>query len=268
MAFRFEERPTSRRSSGNPPSTTLIFFASGTTDKEFVESYAYGFTPALWASTWGILYRQNIEVNPEASDHYEVVVTYGPGQKFEEGQFSFSFDTSGGQLHVKTSRETINKYPPSATDYKQCIGVRDSNGTADVDGCDIIIPALKINVSFVHPTGVVTLPYMKTLARNTGKVNSDTFLTFAPGEILFMGAQGSQGTEQKTTINYSFLASENATGLTIASIGDIAKDGHDVLWVKWEKDNAADSAAVTPAMVYIERVYERTSLAGLLGFGG
>lgn len=267
MPFSFTETPDSRQSTLVPPAVTLKFRASGEQDDASVMAYATAFTPALVSHSSGaILYRQDVAVEPAGFKLYKVSVPYSV-DKHDTGSFKLSFDTTGGTLHITASKETIQAYGSGATtaDYKQAIGV---TGKEDVEGADVIIPVLKITATFRHPQGVITIPQIKNLGRWTGKVNSDTFLTFDPGEVLFLGATGDEGTDQPTEIAYHFACSENLTGLSIGGITGIDKKGHHLYWIKYKKNAANNKGVIQPESIYIERVYDVLPLASCLGFGG
>lgn len=200
----------------------------------------------------------------ESRDLFFVEIPYGPRESQQAGSMTLSFDTQGGTVHIKNSRSTVASYPAGAApDFKQAIGVHDD----EVDGCDIIIPALKLSVSYKHPLGAISLARIKLLALATGTVNSDTFLTFPPGSVLFLGASGSEGTTSETEVTYHFACSEEANGLTIGTVTGITKQGHDYLWVSFTDDVDGGRAIKRPQFVYVERVYKRASLSGILGFG-
>ena len=148
------------------------------------------------------------------------------------------------------------------------IGVDDKG---QVKGADIIIPALKLNVTYRHPLGVVSIPYAKFLAGITGTVNSDDFLTFAPGEVLFLGARGADGSLAEASVTYQFAMSKNITGQSIGDITDVAKKGWEVVWISYKDDTDTVGSTAKPVRVpqyaYVERVYDTTAMAISLGFG-
>jgi hypothetical protein len=141
----------------------------------------------------------------------------------------------------------------------------------DVQGAEIIIPALKISVHYSHPAAVITIARIKYLADITGMVNSDDFFGFAAGEVLFLGASGSEGTDAETEVTYQFAMSANADSLTIGDVTGIVKDGHELAWIKYkdavDTEGGKDLPVKQPEFVYIERVYETVDLALALGFG-
>ena len=258
MPFRFLEKPTSRSETAYPRSASLEFTASGTVDTSFVMAYALNATPQIYNG----LYRQDIQLTPVASDHFDITVPYSWQNRVN---YDVDFDTTGGTIHIQASRETVGAYGGNANvnDYKGMIGVHGDQ----VDGVDIVLPALKLTVKFQHQIGVMNIDRVKTLARLTGKVNSDQFMTFAAGEVLFLGCSGSQGTATPTNVAYHFACSENAQGLTIGQIANVAKKGHEYLWIRYKPEAVNGAAVMQAEKLYVERVYESTAFRDVLGFG-
>jgi hypothetical protein len=264
MVFRFKERPTSRRSTAKPPTFELLYSAAGATDDAFVRAYALAGSPAIVNTADGTLYRQDIAVEWQGADIAYVTIPYAE-KKRDAGSWTFDYDTTGGTVNIKLAKAHVASYPAAgAPDHKGAIGVNGDN----VDGADIVIPALKISVSFSHPAGVVTIAQVKALARNTGKTNSDTFLTFSPGEVLFLGATGSDGSDAPATQRLQFAMSENLTSHVIGGITVASKKGWEVAWIQFKDDEAAGKAIRPPAFIHVERVYEQVAMATLFGFGG
>jgi hypothetical protein len=265
MITRFNERPGSRRATSSPPSFEVGYICAGEFDSGNVKLLASALTGTIVSTAEGLLYRNNIVVTEQGYQLFHVDVSYGPDAN-AVGNLRFSGSTTGGTFHITHSRSTVNKYPGSAVDHKQGINVRMRNGQQEIEGTDIIIPALKLSYTVQNPIGVVNEDFARNLARMTSRVNSDTWRGFAAGELLFLGADFSQGTDTIAECTYHFAAEENLSGLIVGSITGIAKDGHDLLWVSWEDDNTGDKPATKPTAVYIERVYNRVSFASAFGF--
>jgi len=265
--FRFTESRDSRRTTTNPPTYTATYTAAGSNDGAYVRAYAIAATPTIVSLIDGIVYRQDVSVDPVGYEQWKVTVPYARNKQ-DTGSYRLTFDTTGGTIHVSASKETIGKYPAAtAPDYKQLIGVNKD----DVVGADIVIPALKISVHFNHPAAIITLARIKYLQSITGMVNSAAFLTFAAGEVLFLGASGSEGTDAETEVTYQFAMSANASGLTIGDVASIVKKGHELAWIKYKDAvdtvGSDDLPVKAPEFVYIERVYDTVDLALGLGFG-
>lgn len=185
----------------------------------------------------------------------------------ETGDTQNSFDTTGGSFHITQSLETKSstpRTPYTAPDFKGAIQV---DGDGKVQGTDIVVPALKRQVTVFQPNAVVTDGYIKTLARLTGKYNNATFKTYASGELLFVGAQGSQrGSGTDWEVRYDFEARENVTSLDLGDITVPAANGHDFVWLYYrdEEDSSAKFVVPRPVAAYVERVYQPGDFSLLL----
>lgn len=259
--------PDGISSTGNPPTETYRLKIEGVTDKDTAVSYAIASTPSLVSTVYGILYRDDVRVTRVAYNQWTVEVPYGQ-RKNATGEWTWDFDTTGGTVHITQAKEELRRYPTAtAPDQLGAIAV-DGH---DVKGIEIVIPAMKINVQFKHPLGVVTLAKAKFLSDMTGKTNSDTFLTFSPGQVLFLGARGSDGSEAEATISYQFAMAANVTGQTIGSIAGVAKRAWEVAWIRYEDTVTTVSSVDNPTRVakyvYVDRVYDEIAMADALGFG-
>ena len=138
----------------------------------------------------------------------------------------------GGTVHIKAGIP-IATYPSTEPDHDGLIGVKGD----DVEGIDIVIPAMRVIVHFTHVFGYVTTARIRELSRLAGTVDNAGFFGWAPYETLFLGAQGSQPLngviDPSTTISYHFAMSENLINHQIGGITGITKRGWDVAWVKW-----------------------------------
>jgi hypothetical protein len=268
MAIQWIVTPNGVETTANPPSENHTFRLIGTNDRNVANAYAYGATPAFVVSNYGILYKQDIQLSRTAYNHWTVRVPYAPA-KNESGEWTWDFDTTGGTVHLTQAREEVARYPSATAPNQQGAIAVDQD---EVKGIEIVIPAMKLNVQYRHPMGVLTLAKAKFLANMTGLVNSDVFLTFAPGEVLFLGARGSDGTESEATISYSFAMAANVTGLTIGGIANVAKKGWEVAWIRYQDTitvaDGKDNPTRVPKYVYVDRVYDTIPMATALGFGG
>lgn len=260
--------PDGSEISSSGPTATRRYKIVDVPNETTATSYAMAATPAILATIHGILYRQDVNVRRAAYNQWMVEVPYA-AQKKENGDWTWDFDTSGGTIHITQAKQEVRRYPAStAPDQKGAIAVDGD----EVKGTEIVVPAMKINVQFRHPRGVITLPQAKFLSDITGTVNSDKFLTFAPGEVLFLGARGSEGSEADATVSYQFAMGKNVTGQTIGDIAGVAKKAWEVAWIRYRDTVTAadgkDQPTRTPKFVYIDRVYDEIAMATALGFGG
>lgn len=266
MALELQETPASRVSENSNSGTyELVYTSTGEFDDFAVQTYALDSTPTWVAMPAGVLYRQSVRVEPVAWKVYKVTVSYGKrdSSNLPSGEFSFSFDTTGATVNIKCAKSHLVSYPTDGDWHKGAINVK-TDGS--VDGCEIVIPGLKLSYAFKHPAGEVTETFARNLAAATGKINSDEWRGFQPGELLFAGGSGSDGTEAEAEVGYQFIASGNATGLSIGGITGIAKRGHDYAWVEFEEALHSGESVQRPKRVHVEAVYDPISFRDTLGW--
>ena len=156
----------------------------------------------------------------------------------------------------------MGRYGVDPPDFKGAIGV----STDSVEGTDITIPVFNFTETHYIPSALVAGAYKTTLFYLTGRVNDAPFKGFARGEVLFLGASGSQRGVDDWEIAFKFAASPNATNLTVGDITGIDKKGWEYLWVRYADAEDEETLIKQPVAVYVERVYEYGNFA-LLGIG-
>jgi hypothetical protein len=268
MAFSFQlspRSPTNKVWSPLSPTEDQEWVADGIEDSETVKLLALQMSPGAVVTSQGILYRQSVKLNRQGHLLYYVTVTYSPKDR---SKFNWSFDTTGGTFNIKTSRQHIASYVAAGEVAKDHKGAINRQLDGSVDGVDIVIPSMKINGTFTHPYGIVTLDFAAKMQDMTGFVNSKTFLRRKPGEVLFLGANGSDGTEAEATVGYSFAIEKELQNKLIGGITVVKKEGHDYAWVEFKNGEAANQPITKPRQIDVCRVYERIDLAAELGFGG
>jgi hypothetical protein len=226
----------------------------------FSEATCYAVALAASSAFRQGLWRQNITANHQGNGCWHGTINYGPYQT-AVGTYRLNYDTTGGTLRVTHSKAMRAKYGDNAPDTR-AIGAHDGQ----IDGADIVIPALKLTWTFRHPLGAMPISRIKQLAQYTGYTNSDAWMTFEAGELLYLGSTGSQGSDTEADVAYNFAASQNAVGLTIGDIAGIAKKGHDYLDVIWMDEVVGGADTKKAKYVYTHRVYDETSFQTLMGF--
>lgn len=267
MAITLTEAQNSRECQG----LTVIFryHVAGSADAIAVKAAVEAGTDQAYESR--VRDDANIEISPKwvdtgASDgEWLAEVPYvAPELVSNTADYVTSFDTGGGQQHVTQSLSTIGSYAPptkTAPNYKGAIGVT-KDGVA---GCDIVVPVYKWSETHSKANEDVDESYMNVLYGLTGRVNSDTFRSLAPGECLFVGCQGTRRGDGDWEITYSFAASANRTGLVVGDITGIAKKGWEYLWVSYDDavDGAAHRIVKVPVAAYVEKVYYTGAFSAL-----
>lgn len=277
MTLRWIELPAHVESTSEPPSQTRKYRLIGTINENTARANAMVLSPQeVISNTYGILYRGDVSLSQIDYNSWNVTIPYTTIKR-EVGEWSFSFDTTGGTVHITNSLETIRSYKRSGVSGS----IPNTGGAIDVQpdevkGIDKVIPALKFNVNYKHTSGTITPAYVRYLHSLTGLVNSTPFLGWPAGEVLFLGASGGDGTHTEMTIEYQFAMSKGVTNLSIGGLSwldsggssaTITKEGWNVIWISYEDTVDADNPVKKPKYVYVERVYDTVDLATALGFG-
>ena len=118
----------------------------------------------------------------------------------------------------------------------------------------------------------LTWQYAKKVRDISATTNKAKFRAFAPGEVLFLYAEGgSQGNnEDYREVTFHFASNPNETGLSVGSLTGIAKRGWEYLDIKYETQvigtGATQRKVQRPVRVYVHRVF-REANHNQLGIG-
>lgn len=240
---------------GEQTSATQTFIVAGT--ESYVDAMA-ALLAEVDADFGGALALTSVSLPTRLTqDMWEGRADYGRPTAREVGESEYSFDTGGGSQKITQSFGTTS-YAATGTapDYKGAVGVTKDG----VEGVDITIPVYNWTEKVIIPASSVDEAYKLALAAATGKTNDATFRGFAAGEVLFLGASGSQRGVEDWEITFRFAASPNTTGITIGDMEDIQKGGWQYLWVRYEDTEDDDAKAIVkrPVAVYVETVYRST----------
>lgn len=267
MTVQVREKWESRKTrEGKDPSIERVYLITGTDDDLTAKAALAAELPdsydGLWLAGIDDLYRigQNEWVGAAR-------YAYANVRTLEVGESEYSFDTTGGTAHITQSLRTVGSYAApgeTAPDFKGAINVtRDS-----VEGVDSTVPSGAFSERHILAATAVDQSYKKLLEGMTGKVNLGVFRGRAEGEVMFLGARGSQRGSEDWDISFHFHAIPNVYGLRVGDITGITKRGHDYLWVYYveDDDTTAKRAIKKPIAAYVEEVAELWPFA-LLGIG-
>ncbi|HUS37832.1 MAG TPA: hypothetical protein VMX74_00185 [Pirellulales bacterium] len=216
----------------------------------------------------GLVYK-SITWEPKGGETWEFTAGYvHPDRKDENedldvGDYTFSFDGTGGTTtrFVSLSQTKYAKDNETASDHKGAINVTDDG----VEGVEIGIQSLKFSIRKRMPRTTITMAYVKLLSNMAYTWNESAFLGFEAGELLFVGATGSAGTDSDPEVTYNFIASPNATDIPVGDITVSTKRGHDYLWATFEKieDDTAKTTPQQPLAAYVDQVYYSSDFSNL-----
>jgi hypothetical protein len=185
----------------------------------------------------------------------------------ENDEWRLQISTGGGTIRMTSSFGTTRYAPPGRTapDYRSAIDVQDGKP----QGVDRVIPATKMTLTYRLQRPADPFAFAALSDSLVGTFNSAPMLGKAAGELLYLGGDGNFGNKIDPEMQFSWAASVNAT-ISIGSIVDIEKKGHDYLWLIYEDEQTGegdDTHVVTkPRAAYVERIYTEAdhSLLGLL----
>ena len=209
---------------------------------------------------------------------YRVKILYENVPELEEDVElgpDFTFDTTGGTIHIQNALEVIDKVGNPSIEIGTSINVQ-PNG--DVKGVDITSPVFNFTVTKKIPDSQVTGGFVQNIYDQTGTINTEAFsvfgVTFLTRDILFLGAQGqvtevNAETEDEWTLNYRFAAQKSLVDHQLSpDITVPLKAGWDYLSVQYQKVKDANQSQVVPKVLaaYVMRVYEQSDFTNLGAF--
>lgn len=195
------------------------------------------------------------EATPETDTLYFGSLTYAT-KKIDES--SYSFEIGVQSTKITQSLQTVGSYAlpgKTASNLGGAIGVTPDG----VEGTEISVPTFSWTETHYLEKSRMNRSFFFTLFNLTAQMNSGTFRDFDPGEVLFLGVNGSASRlVPKFELQFKFIALPNATSLSVGGITISEKLGHDYLWVRYKesKDNASLRSTKIPFEVFVERVYQ------------
>lgn len=167
--------------------------------------------------------------------------------------FDISFQIGGGTEKLNRSLQTT-RYPSTAPDF----------GTIVKDGVDVVVPSLDWTEVHEYPEDSFGWSNIKTYANSIGKRNAGVFRgVFAATEVLIRSIQpsyqpGAGLGSGRWGVAFQFSYSPVQTGLTVAGVTGVNKNGHDYVEVKTRPiDDETNKATVEEVIgVYVHREYD------------
>jgi hypothetical protein len=140
-------------------------------------------------------------------------------------------------------------------------------------GVDKVTPVFNFSKTVMKSSAEMTQAYIGVLYSMTGKTNSASWsitvdgvsITFAAGEVLFLGASGQKTSGDRWEVAFSFAGSLNVTGVDMGNGVTINKKGWEYVWVTTRKiaDTVAGSLAGEIIGAYADQVYDSGAFSTL-----
>jgi hypothetical protein len=267
MPIVFEEALDSR--SGSDDQQSRKYYLYGTNDEVFAQNVARINIPTVIATATGNLYRDPVFDYAWKGPYCLITAEFKRPEKVppQTGSFRWDCDTTGATVTVKAGKSHVATFPAPGGDGKP-FGTLIGATKDGVEGTEIVIPAMKFNVAFRHPEGVINLSKVFSLGDLAGSSNSDTFFTRPAGSFLFIGFTCSDGSDSEAEVNYQFAYSKNIVNEVVGGIAGVTKDGWDYAWIEFVDDVFNGTIPVKkPVRVHVDRVYDRIAFATTFGFG-
>lgn len=269
----FVENPDSREIKNDPAEIMTTWTCQGIFDPAQAMAVMPFATPGTIDHPFaGPLFRSRKKstLRENGWSHHTINVPYvlpgSDGSDGAVGEYEVTCGSAGGTINVKAGTH-VAVYPPGKPTYNGLIGVK----TDDVEGIDLPFADTKLTVRFTHPGGWITENYARSLEAIRNHVNNAPFMGRAAGSVRLSDwslSYRSSPSSNESSASYEFLVSANLTNHSVGEINGINKDGHDVMWIRWQENVQANKSAPIPDHVNIVRVFQRSNLAAVLGFGG
>jgi hypothetical protein len=241
------------------------YIAWGSDDPSDIESAVFTFDTANSPPSGLVVTAYSQEPHEEDESVFDARVSYGqfePREPTETGGSELSFELSMVTSTIKQGLERIAAY---GTDPPDLPGIGWDG--EQYGGTDIQIPVFSFRKTVFRPIANLTLTYINQLMQCAASpINDAPFMQFEAGEVMYIGASGSQRSADDFAITHAFAASPNLTELSVGAIDGIAKNGWEFLWTLYEKEEDTTNKWVTekPRAVYVDRVYNSSSFSTLL----
>ncbi len=232
--------------------------------------------------------RQPLKLKLVGGEMWQVTANYVVQEESSNGDvseqnstFELEFDTGGEtfkQTAVPTTKQRRFSWSPGQDEPPNIKGLLGYDGKK-ANGIDKPIPGLKMTLSTTYPARAINSEQIKAWSRATGKVNSDYFLGFAPGELLNLGVKGKVTLNARTLqatggapVSFVIQASENIpNGYSEGEIFIESKKGweHVDVVIGEHADNATSPPTVVKKALYayVSDPFDTVSFRSITGTG-
>lgn len=187
----------------------------------------------------------------------------GPGDPEPTPDPQFSFELG--------LRSTRKQFALDETKFGIASQMPDFQAGVDWDGqqfrgVDVLEPYYKFSETYYVPIASITAQYKKDVRQLARRVNNAAFRGFLAGEVLFMGATGSQRDSSFAEITFYFAVDEQEEITTEGGTGPFTRKGWHHTWplIEEVEDNTANRLATEEIGVYMNRLYKDGDFSKLL----
>ena len=215
------------------------------------------------------VYREGVyalEVNYALPDAAISPAQQRVSRKAGDRRWSFEVKTvsrliSQGKELVRACSGTDNITPPDPGTLLEWDGSFD--GSSEISGAYAKIPEITECCVATFPSGRINTAFRKKIFSVVGKTNSRTFRSWAPGEVLLLGAVQDEeyrnaANDDLVDITFRFGIRQNHD-CTFGAVTITDAGGWNVLWTINRRDPVKNSSAVCG--IYETRIYDRANFS-------
>lgn len=259
-----------RSMQGQSPSMDAEYLVEGYATQAAADAALAAAAP----SYWGALVRQSFGTDQvgDGSRFWNGTVRYGPATyqaQHKTGDRVLRGSTGGATKHITKAYQHLSDHAPAgetATNHEGLINVRGQGRDKTAEGCDVPARQHEFSITWYVPAVEVTQAYLDAVDAASGCANlgaatlrtDSVTLTYAEGELLFVGCQYSQRGDEDWEFVFNFRVIRNVEDETLDGAVEAIPlvRGQDYLWVEpmLYDDTAAHETVLAPAYAHLEQV--------------
>lgn len=203
---------------------------------------------------------------------WRVTATFGTFQlkePLQEGESSFAFEigTAPQRVVVPLGTQSVYKRGADTAPTPNIILIGDQ-GVPDQEpgGVEIYEPVHTESETHIVAASAVDADYKAAVKGIVGKVNDDSFKGHDAGECLLTAVSGQQRGSADWELSFRWSVRENQTGLSIAGITGIDKEGWQYLWPRYylaRDENGAPILTRQIRYIVVATVFRTADYSGL-----
>ncbi|MDR0329008.1 MAG: hypothetical protein LBI05_12015 [Planctomycetaceae bacterium] len=200
-----------------------------------IEYRMYNEKIIMWLSKVNV----NVDTNGYPVFHGEVSWKYEPNRlDYIVNPVQWSHSMQGGQRRVAFPMFPQRHYPRPGMPFRIHPGVNWNNNESVYEGVDCLSPEWTITAKQQLISSLITNNYLTMLYSMAKTTNSTIFMGFAPGTMLYVGAELDENTKtvnewdfNVTNITHKFIYEPNMENFNYDGIPVAFKGGHEYLWL-------------------------------------
>jgi len=271
---KFESR-TIRRNQRNQVETIDLYTVYGTDDPRVAELSGPSFGDTMTHDGIRLIVMSKEAVRVESTpDVCSLTVTWGVptiGPVSSDGEF-WQMDLTAGTEHISNVKKPERQlHYPASSNVGTAVGLRaDKSGGVEVEGVDIFVPKATLTVTKLWDVSVISVAFLNTIYNISGKVNSQIFKGWNPGDLLFLGARMQRAESGEIPVVYSFMGEATRSlefKLADGSTVTVPKKGWDYLWQRIQ-NQSEDIGDITQLQqraksIHVANVYDEADFSTL-----